>query len=248
MKVAISDLIDKKPDFSTLTYLDKVKYLAYFRVKTTEDPYFSTKNLEDIFALVCIKAPANMADIFAKLEKKNVFLKQNMGYIFSREAQIALDKEFPDNQHKVKAADSLRDLCSRVTQSDLRNYIEEAILCYECEAYRASIVMMWISTMDHMHDYIITNKLIDFNKALKLKNIKKLNEVKVKDDFSEIIESEFIELCRSAKIITQDQRKILDEKLGIRNSSAHPNGIKIHESKATNFIEDLIDNIILKIR
>lgn len=56
----------------------------------------------------------------------------------------------------------------------------------------------------------------------------------------------FIEFCRTAKIITNDERKILDEKLDIRNSCSHPNNIKISESKATRFLEDLIDNILIK--
>jgi hypothetical protein len=54
----------------------------------------------------------------------------------------------------------------------------------------------------------------------------------------------FIEICRSAKSITNDFRKILDEKLGCRNSYAHPSGIKITKVKAKSFIEDLLDNVV----
>ena len=64
--------------------------------------------------------------------------------------------------------------------------------------------------------------------------------------FSDIKESVFIEVCRSSNVITNDVRKILDEKLGIRNTAAHPSTVKIHESKVVNFVEDLVDNIIIK--
>lgn len=66
------------------------------------------------------------------------------------------------------------------------------------------------------------------------------------DDFSDIPEGIFIELTRAAGIISNDVRKILDTKLGIRNTSAHPSGVKISQVKATEFIMDLVENVILK--
>ncbi|MGE4430825.1 MAG: hypothetical protein AB7E05_08815 [Sphingobium sp.] len=41
-------------------------------------------------------------------------------------------------------------------------------------------------------------------------------------------------------------RKILDQKLGTRNSCAHPSGVTVNKSKVIDFIEDLVDNVILK--
>ena len=59
-------------------------------------------------------------------------------------------------------------------------------------------------------------------------------------------EKDFIEICRSAAIVTNDVKKILDEKLGIRNTAGHPSTVKVHPRKAANFIEDLVENVILK--
>ena len=70
--------------------------------------------------------------------------------------------------------------------------------------------------------------------------------IKTTDDFSELKESKFIEVCRSAGIIINDVRKIMDEKLGIRNTCAHPNSIKISKAKVTSYIEDIVNNIIIK--
>jgi hypothetical protein len=66
------------------------------------------------------------------------------------------------------------------------------------------------------------------------------------DDFSELPESKFIELMRSANIISNDVRKILDEKLGTRNSVAHPSGIIFTGHKTTEFALDIINNILFK--
>jgi len=59
-------------------------------------------------------------------------------------------------------------------------------------------------------------------------------------------EAKFIEICRAANIISNDVRKILDTSLGVRNSCAHPSGIKVTDTKVIAFVEDLIENVILK--
>jgi hypothetical protein len=41
--------------------------------------------------------------------------------------------------------------------------------------------------------------------------------------------------------------KILDEKLGKRNSAAHPSGVKIGHLQADAFIDDLVRNVVLKL-
>lgn len=104
--------------------------------------------------------------------------------------------------------------------------------------------MVWLLTLDHLYEYILANKLSDFIIALRKMNNNK--SIKTKDDFSDIKESTFIEACRGAGIISNDIRKILDTKLGIRNSFAHPSTVTLPKSKAFEFIEDLVDNVILK--
>ena len=102
--------------------------------------------------------------------------------------------------------------------------------------------------MDHMFTYILTHKLSAFNAVLSQntdKNVK-VKAVAQRDDFTEMKETKFIELCRSAQIISNDVRKILDQKLGTRNSCAHPSGITINKSKVIDFVEDLVDNVVLK--
>ena len=108
--------------------------------------------------------------------------------------------------------------------------------------------MSWNLALDHLFEYILKNKLSDFNLVLSANTDKriKIKSITTKDDFSEIPENKIIEFCRSSKIISNDVRKILDTALGIRNSAAHPSNIKFMESKTISFIEDMITNIVLK--
>jgi hypothetical protein len=119
---------------------------------------------------------------------------------------------------------------------------------FEAGANRATIVMAWILATDNMFAFILKNKLVEFNAALAL-NTDKSVKVKIitqRDDFTEMKESKFIELCRAAKIVSNDVRKILDQRLDTRNPCAHPSGITVNRSKVIDFVEDLVDNMVLK--
>jgi hypothetical protein len=114
-------------------------------------------------------------------------------------------------------------------------------------ARRAAIIMVWSGTLDHLYDYVLKHKIADFNSAISKRSDKYAKLiVKLKDDFSDIKDSVFIEVCRSAGIISGDVRKILDQKLDVRNTHAHPSSVEVGETKVVDFIEDLVTNVIVK--
>ena len=95
-----------------------------------------------------------------------------------------------------------------------------------------------------------TKHLASFNKVLSVNKDKRVKITKItkRDDFEEIPEGKFIEFLRSSRVISNDVRKILDAKLGVRNTFAHPSAVSLSEVKATDFIIDLVENVILKYR
>jgi hypothetical protein len=109
------------------------------------------------------------------------------------------------------------------------------------------VVMVWLMTIDHLQRYVLAHKLAEFNAAWAARADNRGRTIAAQDDFLEIRdESAFIEILRSATIVTKDIRRILDEKLGFRNTCAHPNDIVIPESKVLAAIEDLVYNVLLK--
>src|SRR5690606_38344666 len=117
--------------------------------------------------------------------------------------------------------------------------------CFQCKLYRPAIIMTWIVVIDVLYDYVINNHLRDFNDVLKHANKKLV--IKSKSDFEELRESDFILYLKTAAIISKEQRKVLDEKLTIRNSAAHPNGTSFKEAKTATFIEELFSDVLDKI-
>lgn len=178
--------------------------------------------------------------------KKPRYLKTKSGYKLQRHMREALSKQLGAETVTAQTSATLRGLEHKLPAGADKEFLKEAIDCFEAGANRAAIIMTWILAIDHLFAYIIAHKVTDFNAALAKDKGVKISAVSQRDDFNEIKESKFIELCRAAGIISNDVRKILDQKLGTRNSCAHPSGIIVNKSKTMDFIEDLVDNVVMK--
>jgi len=62
----------------------------------------------------------------------------------------------------------------------------------------------------------------------------------------EFKESQVLTIARDANIISGNVFKVMDGKLGIRNSAAHPSDVKVEQLQADYFIDDLVKNVVLK--
>ena len=141
----------------------------------------------------------------------------------------------------------LEKVIAKLSDANQRKFLAESIACLGVDAKRATVIMTWACIISHLYEYILGAHLAGFNAALQRRTDRFSRiAVVVYDDFSDIPESVFIEVCRSAKIISNDVRKILEEKLGIRNTCAHPSGVEVHKTKVINLIEDLVDNVLSK--
>jgi hypothetical protein len=157
-----------------------------------------------------------------------------------------IDRAVKGEPQKVQVSMRLIELVEKVPDGSEKDFLEEAVKCFRIGATRATIIMVWIVAMEHLQKYIYANKLQGFQAAQSAHTDKKMKRVINYDDFSDLKETRFIELARLSGAISNDVRKLLDEKLGVRNSAAHPSGVNISSHKATEFALDLIDNILLK--
>jgi hypothetical protein len=59
-------------------------------------------------------------------------------------------------------------------------------------------------------------------------------------------ESKFLEFCRVGKIVTSSMYNKLKGRLDDRNGAAHPSGATTTPKFAEAYIEDMVENVILK--
>ncbi len=151
----------------------------------------------------------------------------------------------------MKIEKLLSDLLAQVPDLGEREFLAEALKCYKPGAFRAAIVMAWNLAYDHLLNYIWRHRLAEFNlqwpKRFPRQHAQsRVSSIAVRDHFSELKESEVLEICKSAAIISPDVFKVMEEKLGKRNSAAHPTGVILGAPQAENFIHEITNDVVLK--
>lgn len=231
---------------------------AYYLRQFEGATQFSGADIRRCFRQALLKQPTDLALLLVSLTKgrEAPLLRVKPGrFAVSLYGVNEVEAILPAPAAKLGAATTLivgalpllQRTIAKVADPQRRDFLAEAISCLEVKARRATVILSWIAALDHMYDYVLAHGLAGFNTALAKQSgkISKLTIAK-KDDFGDLKESEFITVCRSARLITNDVRKILDEKLGFRNSCAHPSSIAVGDSKVLSFVEDLVDNVVSK--
>jgi hypothetical protein len=96
---------------------------------------------------------------------------------------------------------------------------------------------------------VLTKKLAEFNGQLPKTYPKAdISVIATKEDFSELKESQVMQVCRSANITSKDVHKVLKEKLDRRNTYAHPSTITLAPQTAEEYIIDLVNNGVLMLK
>jgi hypothetical protein len=241
----------------------KLLLFAYYLRQHRSLFEFSGAEIRRCFHEALLKNPSDLSDLLKELSRgrnsplmkgarKGTFalampgLNEVESYLGSKaKPEVEVDTLL------TSAIPYLEKVIAKVSNINQKKFLAESVACLGVDAKRATIIMTWACTVAHLYDFILVDKsrLADFNAALK-RRPDKFNKITIAgyDDFGDVPESVFIEVCRSARLVSNDVRKILDEKLGVRNTCAHPSGVEIHKTKVINFIEDLVDNVVTKYR
>lgn len=244
----INSFFAKFDDLASWSATKQVDYAAYFLLTAGGKTSVVANDLAAVLRQLDLKEykrlPQYLSENATAKTGRYVKVKQG-GYRLARAAFDVIDKQVRNEPVKVAVSAQLADLVAKIANASEKAFVEEALNCYRVGANRATVIMMWITAIEHIQRYTFANKLADFNAALAKSPDKKVKKIINYDDFSDLPEVKLIELLRSAGVITNDIRKLLDEKLGIRNSAAHPSGVTITGHKATEFALDITANVLL---
>ena len=236
-------------DFGRWPVTKRVDYITYYLLKVEGQESVTAKQIKDVEIRLNLKPYGRLPQYLSTNVKarngKYVKIKSG-GYKLEHNAFKEIDNKMGDEPTRVAASAQLSSLAEKIADEKEKGFLEEAINCYSVKANRATIIMTWLVAMNHMHKYVFENELDEFNQAFALNPEKKMNKITKLDDFSALSEDKFILLMKSGNIISNDVRKLLDEKLGTRNSAAHPSGVEITSHKATEFVLDIVQNVLLK--
>lgn len=243
----LADYVTSIESFYAADAKDQTDYLAFYLAHHKAVDSFTSTDILNLFKELSLQPYTRLAPYLTDQSKlrNGKYIKRPKGYQLHAPFRSQLEQQIAKAPVLVALDEELEKQIAQVSDIYERDLLEEAARCYKVKAYRAAVVMIWAVTMSHMYSYVFTNKLADFNNAIAAAKDKKLKPIKKIEDFSEMNEDKFIMLMRSAGIVTKDTRKILDEKLGTRNTAAHPSKTHLKESKAVEFGHDLLSNVIL---
>ena len=249
--MTIKEFVDQFEDFTEWDGPKQVDYLAYFLIAIVGQPSFSTKEMVESFDILAMKPYSRLGPYLSEHANKGrggKYIKVGREYGLERSVLEKIRKHVEDEPKRIQVSQQLSDLMARVGDPREHAFLKEATDCYRVRAFRATIVMVWVLVVHHLEKFVLKNAsaLARFNGALAKNPDKRVKVISRAEDFSDLSEVKLIELMRASDLISNDIRKLLDEKLGIRNSAAHPSDLIFDGHKATEFSSDLIQNILLK--
>jgi hypothetical protein len=237
------------PNLRELSVRSRILLVAHHLLQTGRTN-FTTGEISDAFSGSGIAPPNRMGVQLSRLSRGKTapIVKYGPGaYALSVFGQKEIQDYVGVTQAAPGGQSALAALVGKIAGDAEQRFLAEAVACVDVKARRAAVVMVWAMTVDHLERYVLNHKLPEFNNAWAKRTDCKGRSIAGQDGFLEIRdESTFIEILRSGSIITNDVKKILDEKLGFRNTCAHPNDIVIPDSKVLSTIEDLVYNVVLK--
>jgi hypothetical protein len=246
----LQELVENIVGFAEWTHTEKIKLFGWHLHTHRNRDRFAPSDIGACFDELHLSKPSGIRSHLAASEKTKSkdILHDRQGYRLARHTRTQFDARYGRRYSTVQVHNLLSELSNKIPNLEKREFLKEVIVCFEHGAQRASIVMCWNLSYDHLCRWVMDKHLVEFNKQLPIsypkKNIKSIGKF---EDFEELKEFEVLQICRSAHITTSGVHKILTQKLETRNSAAHPSNVTFNQLQTEEFISTLVNNVVLKL-
>ena len=139
-------------------------------------------------------------------------------------------------------AANLRRHLAGVSDPLIEAFAREAVTCHEMGLHRAAVVLAWVGAVSVLQEYVVQNKLPEFNAEARRRD-KKWKAAKTRDDLGRMKEYDFLQVLESISVIGKSVKQELEKRLQLRNACGHPSSLKIADNTAAAHIEVLILNV-----
>lgn len=247
------ELLHVEPQFGTLPPREKICLFAWYLQTQAGVDVLTTGKVRECFVTLALAEP-NITQYLQRMTgtAPKELIAVRGGYKLEGSLRRQMDEKYGQHPSVIMVQKLLADLPGKIPSIEERVFLQETLNCYRVRAFRAAIVMAWNLAFDHLLRWIVNDaaRLARFNTAVPLRFVKKTNIAITKfDDFSdELKESEIIEVCRKADLISKNQAQILAEKLTRRNIAAHPSSVTVTQPQADDAISDLVNNVVLALQ
>lgn len=255
MKEELTLITKAVPGFHGWSHADKIRFFAWFLHSKLKENRFSGSDIAKCYSVLEIEKPSSISPFLADMgnRKPKELLRDAGGWYMPSTLRDSYESKYGQRAITVEVMKLLKDLPAKVPNVAERDFLGEALICFENGAFRAAIVMTWNLAYSHLLEFILKHHLAAFNNKYQVMFPGKWAKAKAApvsnyDDFAvDLKESEVLEIAKAANAINNDVYKVLEPKLGRRNSAAHPSSVAIGQLQAEEFIQDLALNVVLKL-
>jgi hypothetical protein len=147
----------------------------------------------------------------------------------------------------------LKLIVSKLGEEDVSDYLAEAIACADNDYNRASIVMGWCATIDHIQKKLVMIGLDKFNAMStelkkqtsgRFKRFNKEFHVTTINELQEVFDTDLLWVLEGMQLIDSNQGDRLRTCFQYRNQSAHPGEAPIGEVHINAFFNDIIEIVL----
>lgn len=145
----------------------------------------------------------------------------------------------------TQQATTLRKLLPKIVSEKNRDFISEAVSCYERKNLRAAAVLSWIGAVSILYDHVMQHAHAKFSNEWVKRNPKN-KPITTVDDLSDIKEDAFLDVLHAISVIGKSIKDELKGCLKFRNGCGHPNTLVVGEARVAAHLETLINNVYVK--
>ena len=248
-KTELKQFIADIDGFATWGHADKIRMFAWLQHHLRKKDRFLTGDINWCYSVLSYK-PSNTTQYLTNMEGRGELLQDKQGYYGEGKFVAKYGKNYGVHDITLNVRQKVKDVMALVPGIEKQDFMKEAEICLRHDAGRATIIMVWCVGFYHLCQFILKHHLATFNTAFPkyypdLHKVAKVKVMNTYDDFSTLKEFVVIDICKRDNIVNQNVAKILFEKLDKRNAAAHPSTVKIGQLQAENFIDELVQNVIL---
>lgn len=146
----------------------------------------------------------------------------------------------------VQQAATLRKLLPKIASSRNRDFVAEAVSCYEGKNLRAAAVLSWVGAVSILYDHVMQHVLAKFSNEWVKRNPQKNKPITAVEDLSDLKEDTFLDVLHAISVIGKSVKDELKGCLKFRNGCGHPNTLIVGETRVAAHLETLVNNVYLK--
>lgn len=148
---------------------------------------------------------------------------------------LGLPTNEPEIEHDVA---TLTALVSKVSNDDVRSYLEEALKCLQVGALRACVVFVWTAAVRTIQTEVMAKSSAAVTAAVQ-KHDPKARPITKIDDLAYVKESVLLLAASDLGLLDKNEKDTLTEALNLRNRCGHPSRYRPGVKKVSAFVEDI---------